>query len=233
MTAEEPVRVSMLAPWNGGGVELCERLALKGIACRVVSSEEEMAREIEEKAPDVLLVEIHSNTLDSDSWQLVRDLAKTVPMIALVPRAILSNFDTRFKSDDFLVTPPDEQELILRIKRLAGKKEELAKGTPEKHRGLIIDTSSCEVTIDGRVIDLTFKEYELLKLLAQDKGHVYTREVLLDKLWGYDYFGGDRTVDVHVRRLRSKIEDARHTYIETVRNIGYRFKRDEIAGFVT
>ena len=60
-------------------------------------------------------------------------------------------------------------------------------------------------------------------MLASNKGRVFTREVLLDKIWGYDYYGGDRTVDVHVRRLRSKIEDASHTYIETVRNIGYRF----------
>jgi two-component system alkaline phosphatase synthesis response regulator PhoP len=63
-----------------------------------------------------------------------------------------------------------------------------------------------------------------LKFLASNKGRVFTREALLDKVWGYDYFGGDRTVDVHVRRLRSKIEDLKHTYIETVRNIGYRFK---------
>ena len=74
------------------------------------------------------------------------------------------------------------------------------------------------------MIELTFKEYELLKFLASHQGRVYTREALLNKVWGYDYYGGDRTVDVHIRRLRSKIEDAKHTFIETVRNIGYRFK---------
>jgi DNA-binding response OmpR family regulator len=82
------------------------------------------------------------------------------------------------------------------------------------------------VTVNGALVELTFKEYELLKLLAANRGRVFTREALLDKLWGYDYFGGDRTVDVHIRRLRSKIEDAEHTYIETVRNIGYRFKKN-------
>jgi two-component system, OmpR family, alkaline phosphatase synthesis response regulator PhoP len=81
--------------------------------------------------------------------------------------------------------------------------------------------------VAGRVIDLTFTEYELLKLLMSQKGSVFSREILLNKIWGYDYFGGDRTVDVHITRLRSKIEDANHTYIETVRNIGYRFKADD------
>ena len=74
------------------------------------------------------------------------------------------------------------------------------------------------------VVELTFKEYELLKFLAGNKGRVCTRETLLDKVWGYDYYGGDRTVDVHVRRLRSKIEDSKHIFIDTVRNIGYRFR---------
>ena len=80
--------------------------------------------------------------------------------------------------------------------------------------------------MENRVIELTFKEYELLLYLAGNKGRVFTRESLLNKVWGYDLFGGDRTVDVHIRRLRSKIEDPEHTFIETVRNIGYRFKKN-------
>ena len=72
-------------------------------------------------------------------------------------------------------------------------------------------------------MSLTFKEYELLKFLASHPGRVFTRDTLLNQVWSEDYFGGDRTVDVHIRRLRSKIEDASHIYIETVRNIGYRF----------
>ncbi len=80
------------------------------------------------------------------------------------------------------------------------------------------------------MVELTFKEYELLKFLARDRGRVFTREALLNKVWGYDYFGGDRTVDVHVRRLRSKIELSGQTFIETVRNIGYRFKKAPLKG---
>ena len=77
----------------------------------------------------------------------------------------------------------------------------------------MIDLEKYEVTLAGNIIELTFKEYELLKLLASNKGRVYTREALLNKIWGYDYYGGDRTVDVHVRRLRSKIEDSKYTFI--------------------
>jgi DNA-binding response OmpR family regulator len=92
---------------------------------------------------------------------------------------------------------------------------------------LVIDLANCEVRVGGKVVELTFKEYELLKFLAKDRGRVFTREALLHKVWGYDYFGGDRTVDVHVRRLRSKIEDSGQTFIETVRNIGYRFTKNQ------
>ena len=72
-------------------------------------------------------------------------------------------------------------------------------------------------------VDLTYKEFELLKFLATHPGKVFTREVLLDKVWGYDYYGGTRTVDVHIRRLRAKIETGPTPYIETVRNVGYKF----------
>ena len=90
---------------------------------------------------------------------------------------------------------------------------------------LVINQSRYEVTISDIRIMLTFKEYELLRLFASSPGTVFTREQLLSKIWGYDYFGGTRTVDVHIRRLRSKIEDANHTFIETVWNVGYRFLR--------
>jgi len=88
----------------------------------------------------------------------------------------------------------------------------------------VLNLTKCEVSLANNVIPLTFKEYELLKLLATNPGKVFNREALLNRVWGYDYYGGDRTVDVHIRRLRSKIEDATHNFIETVRNIGYRFR---------
>ena len=88
---------------------------------------------------------------------------------------------------------------------------------------LVIDLAKYEATLSNKAVMLTFKEYELLKFLAGNPGRVFTREALLNRVWGYDYYGGDRTVDVHVRRLRSKIGGLGQDFIETVRNIGYRF----------
>jgi DNA-binding response OmpR family regulator len=82
------------------------------------------------------------------------------------------------------------------------------------------------VFVASRPVELTYKEYELLRFLALNEGKVCTREMLLSRVWGYDFYGGARTVDVHIRRLRSKIEDRHHTLIETVRNVGYRFRAD-------
>ena len=134
------------------------------------------------------------------------------------------NSDIEF--DDFLTSPCNSGELVLRINRLLHKHGKTAGDEIIECDGLLIDLVTCEVTVDERVVELTFKEYELLKLMASNRGRVFTRDVLLDKIWGYDYFGGDRTVDVHIRRLRSKIEDFGHTFIETVRNIGYRFVKE-------
>ncbi len=92
------------------------------------------------------------------------------------------------------------------------------------HGELVIDQDRYEVTLSGRKVDLTYKEYELLKYLAARPGRVFSREALLRAVWDYDYFGGTRTVDVHVRRLRSKIDDMKNLFIETVWNVGYRFR---------
>ncbi len=89
---------------------------------------------------------------------------------------------------------------------------------------LVVDTERYEVRVAGRRVALTYKEYKLRVLLASNPGKAYTRDSLLSQVWGYDYFGGTRTVDVHIRRLRSKIEDAGHAFIETIWTVGYRFR---------
>jgi DNA-binding response OmpR family regulator len=138
----------------------------------------------------------------------------------------LENLDPSLPIEDFVIKPWDASEVIARIKRTLRRTKGLDRGKSIECGELVIDLDNCEVTMAGRPIALTFKEYELLRFLAGNKGRVFTRERLLDEVWGHDYFGGDRTVDVHVRRLRSKIEDHNHTFIDTVRNIGYRFKKD-------
>jgi two-component system alkaline phosphatase synthesis response regulator PhoP len=177
--------------------------------------------------PEILILEIGERLPGPETWELIRKvkIEEKLPVIALVRRDILGSLYPNPDIDDILVSPYNSNELVLRINRLISKNK-AESSEPIKGLGLNIDTDTCDVTVDGGKVDLTFKEYELLKLLASNKGHVFTREALLDKIWGYDYYGGDRTVDVHIRRLRSKIEGTR-AYIETVRNIGYRFTKDE------
>jgi DNA-binding response OmpR family regulator len=180
------------------------------------------------KGPQVVLLEIDEKYPGEDTLEYIlkEKQDKKIFIIALVRRESLGAIDLPPEMDDFLVTPFNPEELALRVNRLAGGMEIEESAAPISGQGLVIDTDACEVSIDGRKVDLTFKEYELLKLLASNKGRVFTREALLNKIWGYDYYGGDRTVDVHIRRLRSKIE-TEHQYIDTVRNIGYRFIKEE------
>ena len=198
-------------------------LTRNGFACAAASFDDVFKVSFPQP-PNLVIVEINGRQ-DSPVWKLVPQLKKqkNLPLIALVSEQSLAVLDGHHEVDDFITYPGDDAELVLRVNRLLHKTRSAESSEVIKCDGLTIDLVTCEVTVDGNKVELTFKEYELLKLMAASKGRVYTRQVLLDKIWGYDYFGGDRTVDVHVRRLRSKIEDATHTYIETVRNIGYRF----------
>jgi DNA-binding response OmpR family regulator len=140
-----------------------------------------------------------------------------------MPKEILDGVDSDFEIDDFVVRPFNLSELVARIRRILNRINNADNQDFIRRGDLVIDSAKCEVSVNGRLVVLTFKEYELLKFLMRHKGKVFTRQALLNEVWGYDYYGGDRTVDVHIRRLRSKIEDADHTFIETVRNIGYKF----------
>jgi DNA-binding response OmpR family regulator len=148
---------------------------------------------------------------------------KELPVIGLVTPDKLDSLEGLV--DDFVVKPYNAKELATRIKHLVRRDSDIS---TEQIRtaGITIDPDKYEVYVNGRLVSLTFKEYELLKFLASHPGRVFTRDALLNQVWSQDYFGGDRTVDVHIRRLRSKIEDPSHIYIETVRNIGYRFVKN-------
>ena len=176
--------------------------------------------------PDVYLLEVDGSLAPDDLNAVIRQLRRerNQPFIALVPRDLLPMLQSLPDVEDFALSPYDAAEVLARINRLIDRTvEEVSGDDIIKRDGLTINLTTCEVRVDTAIVELTFKEYELLKLLAATPGRVYTREALLDKIWGYDYFGGDRTVDVHIRRLRSKIETPGHSYIGTVRNIGYRF----------
>ena len=207
--------------------EFCNTLTEKDLECSLVSDTNGVSEAIIERQPDVILLEITRRWPNDEMRGLVRRVwrERSISLIVLVAEDALDNLQDGLDYDDFLISPYHSAEALIRIDRLLQKRRKVASDEIIEYNDLQLDLGSCEVMVDNRVIELTFKEYELLKLLARNRGRVFTREELLDKIWGYDYFGGDRTVDVHIRRLRSKIEDANHTYVETVRNIGYRFRK--------
>lgn len=143
-----------------------------------------------------------------------------VPVLAVVESAHFPLVEQATGVSDLVTLPPDPAELGLRIRRLAriARSDE-----PLRHEDLELNPLTYQATLAGSPLDLTFMEYELLKFFVENRGRVWTREQLLSKVWGYDYFGGARTVDVHVRRLRAKLGEERATWIVTVRSVGYRF----------
>ena len=125
--------------------------------------------------------------------------------------------------DDFVIVPVSAFELHLRVKTALSRTNRYDRTDAIQRGDLRIHPHTYEVVMNGERVDLTLKEYELLKFLATHTGRVFTRDVLLEQVWGYDYYGGMRTVDVHVRRLRAKLEREGRTFIETIRGVGYRF----------
>lgn len=211
-----------------GASELDSGLSQLGFACLTANSADIASEMLKREALDMVLVDADglspSDWFNLKSEQLPKiKSASRLPVIVLMPRGILDGIDSYFQIDDFVVRPFDLSELVARIGRILNRTNNAGNQDSIRHGDLVIDLDKCEVSVNGRLIVLTFKEYELLKFLMRHKGKVFTREALLNEVWGYDYYGGDRTVDVHIRRLRSKIEDADHTFIETVRNIGYKF----------
>jgi DNA-binding response OmpR family regulator len=151
----------------------------------------------------------------------VRD-TQSYPVMVLLEEKQLQGFSGPVA--DFILKPLREQELRSRVRRLLDKVK-AADHEVIKSGSLEIDVTNCNVILDGRLLDLTFTEYQLLKYLANHPGRVLTRESILDAVWGPDYFGGDRTVDVHIQRLRGKLDGDQAGFIQTVRNIGYRFHK--------
>ncbi len=141
-------------------------------------------------------------------------------------------FNKKDLSSQIITMPISEKDLLTRINICFYQSNVLNENIKEEKvitQGLLqIDTEKYLVTLEGKKIDLTFKELELLKVLSSNPGRVFSRENLLKNIWDYDYYGGTRTVDVHVRRLRRKIEDHKYNFIETIWNVGYKFNELEI-----
>ncbi len=212
---------------DSGKIEaLFKGLIQRGYACAITSDGDEAISQVVEKSPDLVL-------LESNSYSRIKELSHAIkretnlPIIVLIHQEMLSNVDGYLDLiDDFIFEPYDLRELELRIRRLLRRRSDAENDEIIRCGDLAIDAAKYEVFVGARPVLLTFKEYELLKFLANNRGRVFTREALLNKVWSYDYYGGDRTVDVHITRLRSKIKDSNHAFIDTVRNIGYRLRTE-------
>ncbi|WP_166134279.1 winged helix-turn-helix transcriptional regulator [Nocardioides ochotonae] len=178
---------------------------------------------------DLLLVDGRQDLAQArDLCRLIRTTGTDVPVLLIVTEGGLSVVSHDWGMDDVVLHTCGPAELEARIKlaiaRLAARREA---ADPDAHvirsGEVVVDDATYTAKIGGRALDLTFKEFELLKFLAQHPGRVFSRQQLLQEVWGYDYFGGTRTVDVHVRRLRAKLGPENETLIGTVRNVGYRF----------
>jgi DNA-binding response OmpR family regulator len=177
-----------------------------------------------EDGPDLLVVDLAILPPEGQGAFLQRCKEAQLPVLAMVPEGDRFTVEPTLGVEDFIFRPIREQELRTRVRRVLWRTGSWDSGQIIRVGDLIIDQERYEISVGGRRVILTFKEYQLLCLLATNPGRVYSREALLSQVWGYDYFGGTRTVDVHIRRVRSKVEDATHLFIETVRNVGYRFR---------
>jgi DNA-binding response OmpR family regulator len=208
--------------------ELDSGLNRMGFVCSIANNSSNFSEELIKQACDVLFVDMDGSPASAQTQSTLEQLRelrrkRRLPIIALVSTEGIGCIGSNFEIDDFVVKPWDLTELVTRTKRIINWTDNVESKDLIKCGDLVIDIAKCEVSVGGKLLALTFKEYELLKFLAKNRGRVFTREALLNEVWGYDYYGGDRTVDVHIRRLRSKIEDSNHSFIETVRNIGYKF----------
>ena len=155
--------------------------------------------------------------------RVIRATGTDIPLLLVVTEGGLAAVAADWGIDDLLLESAGPGEVEARFRLAAGRLSGDDEREPEiQHGELVINESSYTATVRGRVLDLTYKEFELLKYLSQHPGRVFTRQQLLPEVWGYDYFGGTRTVDVHVRRLRAKLGAEYESLIGTVRNVGYR-----------
>ncbi|HLV05040.1 response regulator transcription factor [uncultured Georgenia sp.] len=156
--------------------------------------------------------------------RLAQDTGLGVPVLLVLTEGGLAAVTPAWGCSDIVLTTAGPAELAARIRLLADRPAEREPDSDVVEAGeLVIDAAAYTARVRGQVLNLTYKEFELLRHLAQHPGRVFTRAQLLDEVWGYDYYGGTRTVDVHIRRLRAKLGAEHDQLIGTVRNVGYRF----------
>lgn len=214
-------------------------LEANGFSVSTYTSVELMQKSIGESPIDLILLDIMLHGIDGITALSIfrnQESLKSVPILLVSAKSeeIDKILGLELGADDYITKPFSVRELVARVKAILRRSErnEGVVKPPEENHFLIhgdlkLDIESHLLSFKSESIDLTYKEFEILKLLMSNKGKVLTREVILDKVWGYDYYGETRTVDVHIRYLRAKLEGyGIGEYIETVRGVGYRFVKE-------
>jgi DNA-binding response OmpR family regulator len=207
--------------------EVLPSLSLLGHQVRIIPAEGSAL--IDAPDADLILVDGRQELAHArDLCRLLRTTGTDCPVVLVVTEGGLSVVAHDWGMADVVLHTCAPAELEARLRLAIGRLQAVRDDDlPDAHvirsGEVVVDDAAYTATIGGRLLDLTFKEFELLKYLAQHPGRVFTRDQLLQEVWGYDYFGGTRTVDVHVRRLRAKLGPEHETLIGTVRNVGYRF----------
>ena len=218
-------RIAILGPYGRPTNPVIEMIDNEGIQYELLVDPGIFDLSVLEHVSALVIDLTEAQGIDQVADTVAEEMKKTPTIAILSEEHVAYGLETA-PADDILVYPWRIGELGLRLRRLAERRQRTRNDSEGVIRGgsLTIDINRYDVFVGDRQVLLTFKEYELLKLLASNPGRVFGREALLEQVWGYEYFGGTRTVDVHIRRLRSKIEDASHTFIDTVWNVGYRFR---------
>lgn len=227
--AEEQVPLYQVLIVSAKGEEmapLVNALPEEGFEASLVPPSAEALTESLAQGPEAVLFDLAGlgEGLDIAKVMLEEQARGRVAFLALVTPEQLPSLDPTLGLDDFALRSATPQEVAARIRQVLWRKARLDARHLLRRGDLVIDTAGYKVFVNGRPVQLTYKEYELLRFLAANPGRVFTREELLNKVWGYEFYGGTRTVDVHIRRLRAKLESSHQTFIETVRNVGYRFR---------
>jgi DNA-binding response OmpR family regulator len=223
-------KVLLLTNTHGASAEVLPALGLLQHSVRILPAEASVL--VDAPDADVLFIDARRELPAAKSLtKLITTTGIGCPIIAITTEGGLSAFNADWGINDVMLDTAGPAEVDARIRIVLGK-QAASDLHNDPHSGEIrsgdvsIDESTYTARLKGEVLDLTFKEFELLKYLAQHPGRVFTRAQLLQEIWGYDYFGGTRTVDVHIRRLRSKLGPEFEAIIGTVRNVGYRFTVD-------
>ena len=220
-------KILMLTNSTGASADVLPALGLLQHDVRILPAEASVL--IDAPITDCIIIDARRELPNTKAFtKLITTTGVSTPLIIVTTEGGLSAINADWGITDVILDTAGPAEVDARIRIVIGKDaiNQLAinPSLKEIRSGeVVIDEDSYTAKVKGRTLDLTFKEFELLKYLAQHPGRVFSRSQLLQEIWGYDYFGGTRTVDVHIRRLRSKLGPEFESIIDTVRNVGYRF----------